>query len=185
MYPVVHSRKEAQELGVKLYWGSPCRNGHGAPRYASCGKCVICHRELNAKRVVAAQEGDLAAVIAARWSQAKERERKSGIPMHLRVTKEEIWALPRPEYCPVFPWTKMEYKVSGNGTGNPNPGTASLDRIDNDNRSYSNGNARWVSNEANKAKREFGIKELTALYEDAQRCSLNKAERGSDGRKDS
>jgi hypothetical protein len=39
------TRKEAQQLGNTLYFGAqPCRNGHVAPRQASKGVCVDCHK---------------------------------------------------------------------------------------------------------------------------------------------
>ena len=166
---------------MKLYWGKPCKNGHHAPKMTS-GGCILCKKESDARRYKEVQAGDLRRLISSRCSSARSRERKSGIPEQWRVTKEDIWALPRPEYCPVFPWVKMEYKASGKGSGERNPGTASLDRIDNNNRSYKNGNARWISDTANRAKRTGGLREFKALYEDARRCSVIKDEMAEHGR---
>lgn len=41
---VVHTRREAQELGLKRYYsGEPCSNGHDSDRYAH-GQCIECAR---------------------------------------------------------------------------------------------------------------------------------------------
>ena len=71
-----------------------------------------------------------------------------------------------PEYCPVFPWMKLIYKV---GTGKrTRPDAPSLDRFDNS-RGYIPGNVRFVSYRANTLKRDAELKELVALGEDAKR----------------
>ena len=45
------SRKEAKESGLTRYFtGSPCKYGHIAERFLSCGHCVACSKEKVKKR---------------------------------------------------------------------------------------------------------------------------------------
>ena len=63
-----------------------------------------------------------------------------------------------PEFCSVFPWIRLEYKVGvGRFDGSP-----SLDRIDNK-RGYEAGNVRIISDRANSLKSDATQQELIAL----------------------
>lgn len=43
------SHKEARAIGAVWYFtGKPCKRGHVAPRFASCGRCKVCHRQQKA-----------------------------------------------------------------------------------------------------------------------------------------
>lgn len=67
-----------------------------------------------------------------------------------------------PEYCPVFPWIKLEHQV-GTQRRDSSP---SLDRIDNT-KGYVKGNVRVISWRANHVKGEATDQELAALGLDA------------------
>jgi|SRR5579859_6967802 len=67
-----------------------------------------------------------------------------------------------PEFCPVFPWIKLDYQV-GDGRSDGSP---SVDRINN-NIGYVPGNIRIVSDRANYVKGDATDEELIALGKDA------------------
>ena len=71
---------------------------------------------------------------------------------------------PIPEFCPVFPWIRLEYKV-GEGCRENSP---SLDRIDN-NKGYIPGNVRIISFRANDLKKDATRDELERLAQDAKK----------------
>lgn len=87
-----------------------------------------------------------------------------------------------PEYCPVFPWIKIEYKV-GHELGRPKGkkdhmwGAPSIDRIDNS-KGYVPGNIRFISFRANWLKGSATNQELIALGKDGLRSErlLKKAQ---------
>jgi hypothetical protein len=41
---LVATRKEAKELKLKVYQGTPCHAGHSSGRITSTGGCIICNR---------------------------------------------------------------------------------------------------------------------------------------------
>jgi len=74
-----------------------------------------------------------------------------------------------PEFCPVFPWIRLEYKV---GMGIENRGESpSLDRIDN-NKGYVAGNVRIISDRANRLKGNATYKEIKALLVDFEQREM-------------
>jgi hypothetical protein len=74
-----------------------------------------------------------------------------------------------PEFCPVFPWIRLVYRVGQTGRGQKAFDDApSLDRIDNA-KGYVPGNVRIISYKANKAKSDLTDRELIALGDDARR----------------
>jgi hypothetical protein len=84
------------------------------------------------------------------WRAAKTRSEKSGTPFTIKVTD-----IPQiPEYCPVFPWIKLE--VSKNG--GPIDHSPSLDRIVPE-LGYIPGNIDVISHRANTIKSTGTIKE--------------------------
>src|ERR1035437_2817025 len=42
--PLVATRKEAKELKLKTYQGTPCHAGHSCGRITSTGGCILCNR---------------------------------------------------------------------------------------------------------------------------------------------
>ena len=85
--------------------------------------------------------------------------------VHGRVCTLELKDIPNiPEYCPVFPWIKLEYRV-GAGRSDNSP---SVDRIDNT-KGYERGNIRIISNLANMLKRDATDEQLVALGNDARK----------------
>lgn len=69
-----------------------------------------------------------------------------------------------PEFCPEFPWIKLEYKVGeGRSQGSP-----SIDRIDSS-LGYIKGNVRIISDRANALKSDATNEELIALGKSAAR----------------
>jgi len=70
-----------------------------------------------------------------------------------------------PEFCPVFSWIKLQYRVGGMGRGFKYPDTPSLDRIDNS-IGYVPGNIRIISWRANELKGNAEDREIAALAED-------------------
>jgi hypothetical protein len=76
---------------------------------------------------------------------------------------------PTPEFCPVFPWIRLEYKV---GMGIERRGESpSLDRINN-NRGYVAGNVRIISDRANRLKGNATYLEIKALWADFERQKM-------------
>jgi hypothetical protein len=75
-----------------------------------------------------------------------------------------------PEYCPIFPWIKLNYKA---GNISRLPDAPSLDRIDNS-KGYIPGNVRIISWRANKLKGEAENRELIALGRDARKIDNGK-----------
>lgn len=90
-------------------------------------------------------------------SQAKQRAKKKGLICTLVLS--DIPAMP--EFCPVFPWIRLERHI---GTG-LHENAPSLDRIHND-QGYVPSNVRIISDRANRCKRDMGVKEIQALWED-------------------
>lgn len=68
-----------------------------------------------------------------------------------------------PEFCPVFPWIRLEYRVGSKRSDN----SPSLDRIDNT-RGYEAGNVRIVSHRANNLKSDATLQEIEHLFIDAR-----------------
>jgi hypothetical protein len=78
-----------------------------------------------------------------------------------------------PEFCPVFPWIRLEFRVGAERQDN----SPSLDRIDNT-KGYVKGNVRIVSWRANRLKGNATDEELAALGLDAtKRKTCNKRRR--------
>jgi 5-methylcytosine-specific restriction endonuclease McrA len=45
------TRSEAKSIGTMHYFtGETCKNGHVAPRFVNCGRCLICTREWNKRK---------------------------------------------------------------------------------------------------------------------------------------
>ena len=83
---------------------------------------------------------------------------------------------PIPEFCPVLPWIRLEYKVgTGAGGMSRNYTAPTIDRIDNA-VGYVPGNVRIISQRANVLKSNGTDKELEKIGMDAQ---LRLAELGS------
>lgn len=76
-----------------------------------------------------------------------------------------------PEYCPVFPWIKLDCRT---GKGTNRDSSPSLDRIDNL-KGYIPGNIRVISFRANYMKGNAELRELLALAKDAKNPKLNLA----------
>lgn len=83
------------------------------------------------------------------------RHRAVKYNLEYSITIEDIPQLP--EYCPVFPWIKLE-RSQDKATDN----SYTLDRIDN-NKGYVKGNIKVISNRANSCKRDMNRQELEAL----------------------
>lgn len=90
--------------------------------------------------------------------QARSRAKQKGLMCTLVLA--DIPAMP--EFCPVFPWIKLERHI-GTGLHDNSP---SLDRINNA-LGYTPGNVRIVSDRANRCKRDMSWKEIQALWEDS------------------
>jgi hypothetical protein len=71
-----------------------------------------------------------------------------------------------PEFCPVFPWIKLE-RATGKGRGFK-PNAPTIDRID-PTKGYEKGNIRIISWWANTMRSNGGIREFEALIADAKR----------------
>jgi hypothetical protein len=82
--------------------------------------------------------------------------------IEFNITEADLPAVP--EYCPVFPWIKITYKV-GEGRSDS---SLSLDRIDSS-KGYVRGNLRFVSDKANRLKSDMSDAELAALGTDAEK----------------
>jgi hypothetical protein len=70
---------------------------------------------------------------------------------------------PIPEFCPVFPWIRLQYRVGEGMNGRDE--SPSLDRIEND-RGYVAGNVRIISDRANRLKSNATYGEIVALLTD-------------------
>jgi len=71
-----------------------------------------------------------------------------------------------PEFCPVFPWIRLQYRV-GAGMG-CRPESPSIDRIDNS-LGYVPGNVRIISDRANRLKSNATLGEIQALLKDFEK----------------
>jgi hypothetical protein len=108
---------------------------------------------------------------AERMLESRTKNPKSHILYRVRMNAKtrkmvcslEISDIPDfPEFCPVFPWIKLEYQVGEGRT----PGSPSVDRIDNS-IGYVKSNIRIISDRANNLKRDASDEELIALGRDA------------------
>lgn len=86
---------------------------------------------------------------------ARHRAKQNNLQFDLKI--EDI--PPLPEYCPVFPWIKLERSLN-KATDN----SYTLDRIDNG-KGYVKGNIKVISNRANSCKRDMNRQEVQALLE--------------------
>jgi len=102
----------------------------------------------------------------------KQHARKRQIPFDLK--EDDIPDIP--EYCPVFPWIKLQYAVGkgykgwrrGFGFLKGRENSVSVDRINNK-KGYVAGNIRIISLLANVLKGRASDQELIALGKDAQK----------------
>lgn len=86
------------------------------------------------------------------WRAAKHRAKSKGLEFSISIDDISI-----PEYCPVFPWIKLECcnKVSKQ--------SPSLDRRDNA-KGYTPGNIRVISHHANSLKKNLDTREFQRIY---------------------
>ena len=97
------------------------------------------------------------------------RTRKNAKMRCLENTLTEADIPDIPEFCPVFPWIRLVYRVGQTGRWQKTPDDApSIDRIDNA-KGYVPGNVRIISYKANRAKSNLTDRELIALGDDARR----------------
>jgi hypothetical protein len=120
-------------------------------RHRKCMKCIrekfILWRERNPEK--AALQG------------IRQRAKRRGLVYALTAE-----SLPRvPKFCPVFPWIKLRWHKH---EGRQQDDSPSLDRLRND-RGYETGNVRWISWRANSLKKNASIRELSALFRDAEK----------------
>src|SRR5690348_762750 len=101
---------------------------------------------------------------------ARSRAKQIGISCTLTVS--DIPDIP--EFCPVFPWIKLEYRV-GDGIVY-RESAPSLDRINND-RGYEPGNVRIISDRANRLKSNATFAEIQALVKDFEVCEALNVQR--------
>jgi hypothetical protein len=99
-----------------------------------------------------------------RWILYRARQRAKRKGLECTLTLDDI--PDTPEYCPVFPWIKLE-KGAGKGRGFKAP-IPSLDRI-NPLDGYHKDNIRIISWRANTMRSDGGIREFEALITDAKR----------------
>ena len=83
---------------------------------------------------------------------AKQRAKKKGLEFNLEPSDVVI-----PEYCPVFPWIKLEV-----GEKTVHKGSPTIDRVDN-NKGYVKGNIAVISYYANSIKQNATAEELRML----------------------
>ncbi len=88
------------------------------------------------------------------WENLKSRARKANIEFTIKIEDIEV-----PEYCPVFPWIKLN--LNNNVVSDDSP---SGDRINN-NLPYQKGNVIVVSNRANRLKQDSNQRERERLVE--------------------
>jgi len=88
------------------------------------------------------------------WHSAKSRAKKAGI--EFTIDREDIII---PEYCPVFPWIKLEKSPYKNHVSYSSP---TIDRFDNS-RGYTKDNIRVISMKANNRKSDMTIEEVECL----------------------
>ena len=120
------------------------------------GYCRACNKKYNGVHAPAMRVADPKSAILYRLrGNAKVR----GISFSLE--REDIPDIP--EFCPVFPWIRLEYKV-GEGRSE---GSASVDRIDSA-VGYVKGNIRFISHRANTLKSDATDEQLIALGKDAE-----------------
>lgn len=98
----------------------------------------------------------------------KGNAKKRGIDFSLKIS--DLPAIP--EFCPIFPWIRLEYQVDTVGKSKGAPGQSygalSLDRIDNS-KGYIPGNIQFISWRANWLKSNAETRELIALGECAKK----------------
>jgi hypothetical protein len=99
------------------------------------------------------------------WTRAKGRAKLEGIPFLITEADFDI-----PEFCPVFPWLKLEFS-SGRATRPDNIPT--LDKIV-PSLGYVPGNVAIISMRANRLKSDASAEELQAIldwiHEQAKKC---------------
>lgn len=94
---------------------------------------------------------------------AKQTAKNRNIEFELTV--EDIPEIP--EFCPVFPWVKLEHRTGKGRKGNF-PNSPSIDRIDSS-KGYVRGNIRIISLRANMLKSSDGTaREYEALIQDCK-----------------
>lgn len=108
--------------------------------------CKLCEQTIRHKRYTRNRVKDM-------FNAAKQRSRLYGYEFN--ITLEDIFI---PDYCPVFPWLKLE--VGTNGQQQPN--SPSLDRINND-LGYIKGNVCVISLRANTMKSDGTLDEHRRL----------------------
>jgi len=114
------------------------------------GYCHSCHNS-RAKRWKTINP--LQTILMGARGSAKKRKLK------FELTEADL--PPVPEFCPVFPWIRLEFG------GGRKANTASIDRIKN-NLGYVKGNVRIISLRANILRGNASKEELIALLKDAE-----------------
>jgi 5-methylcytosine-specific restriction endonuclease McrA len=84
----VTSRREAREMGLKYYFGKPCKHGHLSERYVSTTKCCQCNRANCAQWRADNQEK--ARLATRRWNkQNPEKQRASMVRWRVRHREKD------------------------------------------------------------------------------------------------
>ena len=86
------------------------------------------------------------------YKAAKVRAKKKGLDFNIETSDVVI-----PEYCPVFPWLRLE-----TGKGKVHKGSPTIDRVDN-NKGYTKDNIAVISYYANSIKQNASSEELRAV----------------------